>query len=95
MEYGLSLLHDFLSFVKAYYWVPLILIASFGAYYGLSIHRAAWSDIRNTGTGFIETSRLAQGIFLERRAKRDWPTMIYCYGLPPIIALWIAVMFLG
>ena len=95
MKEFLSIIHSFLTFVKSYYLVPLLIVVVFARWYGASISKAASSDIRNAGTGFVETRRLGQLIFWERRARRDLPTMIFCYGLPPIIALWVLAMFLG
>jgi hypothetical protein len=95
MNEFLLLIHGFLTLVKSYYLVPLLVVAGFVTAFSLSIRNAAWSDIRNMGTGFVETGRLAQLIFLERRAKRDLLTMIYCYELPPIIVLWVLAMFWG
>jgi hypothetical protein len=95
MNYCLLRIHDLLSLIKTYYFVIPILVCGFATYYSMSIRSAASSDIRNSGTGLPETVRLANLIFIERRLKRDWQTIVYCYGLPPAIVLWIVAMFLG
>jgi len=83
----LLLVHECLTFTKTYFLPLLVAVAVCAAAYGRSIRNAAWSDIRNPGIDFLETQRLGYLIFLERRSKRDWPTMSFCYGLPPIILL--------
>ena len=86
----LLLIHGFLTFVKSYCFVPLaIAVAAFGTAYGMSIWNSAWSDIRNAGTGVRETNHFSHVIFWKRRSKRDLPTMIYVFVLPPIIVLMI------
>ena len=92
----LLLIHSFMTFVKSYCFLPLaIAVAAYGATYGMSIRNSAWSDIRNTGTGVRETNHLAHVIFWERRSKRDLPTMIYVFALPPIIVLLILSLIYG
>jgi hypothetical protein len=90
------LLHEFLTLVKSYYLVPVIVVCVYSLTYNMSIRNAAWSDIRHPpDAGFIEAHRLARLIFYERRSKRDWPTMIYCYGLPPVVIIFVVATFLG
>jgi hypothetical protein len=92
----LVLIHDFLTFVKSYCFLPLLLgVAAYAATYGISLRNSAWSDIRNTGTSVVETNRLAYAIFLERRAKRDPATVGYIFGLPPVIALLVLSLIYG
>ena len=96
MNDGLVLIHDFLTFVRSYCFLPLLLgVAAYAATYGISLQNSAWSDIRNSGTGYIETRRLGYLIFLERRAKRDPATMGYILGLPPVIALLVLSLIYG
>ena len=90
------LIHDFLTFVKWYCFFPLLLsVAAYAATYSMSIQNSASSDIRNGGTGVVETYWLAYAIFLERRAKRDPATMGYIFGLPAMIALLVLSLFYG
>src|SRR4051812_9810144 len=84
-------LHVVLSSVSHHIVVLFLVPMALVAFYGRKINQAAISDIRNTGSGWRETSRIAYLILLERYSKRHVPTMIISYGLP-ILALFLVVL---
>lgn len=96
MNHLLTPAHEFLAFVKSYCWLPLmVFVTLFGASYRASIHRAAWSDIRNPGADFLTTMHLANVIQYERRLNRNPWTMAYRYGVPFLIALLLLSLIFG
>jgi hypothetical protein len=96
MNNVLELVHHSLTFVKVYGFVPLVIfVAAYGAIYGKLVMNAAWADIRNPGTDFSETIRLARAMHYERRSKQDPFAMGYSYGAPAIIALLVLSLIYG
>jgi hypothetical protein len=96
MNNVLELVHHILTFVKAYAFLPLVIfVAAYGAVYGKQVMNTAWADIRNPGTDFSETMRLARTMHYERRSKRDPFAVGFSYGAPAIIVLLVLSLIYG
>jgi hypothetical protein len=81
-----------LTFIKAYCLLPLIVVGwIWTTVYQLRLMNAAWADIRNSGSGIVETTRIAHQIHYQRWSKRDLPMMLL-YGYLCSVA---AILFLS
>jgi len=92
----LVLVPQFLTFIKTYCFLPLVIVlAVWGTLYGVGLWEAAWADIRNSGTDVRGTIRIVQQIRYERWSRRDPRTMAFYAGTFSIIALLILSLIYG
>ncbi len=91
-----ALLQGFLTFVRSYCLLPLIIMVSvWGCIFKMRIWHAAWDDIRNPGTDVRETMHMAHVIYYERWSRRDPATIAYVCGLASTVALVILSLIYG
>jgi len=83
-------LYDALKLIGHYAFYLYLVFSAFAAVYGMNIRKAALNDMRNTGSGWRETSRIAHAIVVERCLKRHKPTMIFYYGIP-VVGIFMAL----
>lgn len=89
------MLHSFIAVFRGYFPLIALPVAVCCGMYGIVLRHAASSDIRNTGSGVAETTRIASLIWLERRSKGHLATKIYAYGLPVFVLLSVAIFIFG
>ena len=96
MSNVLGLGQHFLALLRSYGFLPLgILLLLWAGTYNVRLLNAARADTRNSGSGYLDTMRLAHLIYYERRLKRDPATVAIIVGFPLVFGLLILSSMYG